>query len=372
MAALLYSLLPYHFYRGQDHLCLASYFLIPPMVVVVLRIYLDRDAPREGERGPVRWWNRRAPTGPWAVPVCLFMGCGGIYYAFFSCYLLLVAGVAAGLRRRRLGPLVGAGLLIGVVIAAVLANLAPKLLYDLRHGPNPTAVSRSPLESEFYGLRIAQLLAPIEGHRLPWLARLRATLGENLPTLLHKDEAYHPAPGAVASVGFLLLLGRFLARRSSAWPKALDGLALLNLAALLLAVTGGLGTVFNLLVSPMIRCYNRMSIFIACFALFALALLWEELRTRLPAFRHRLAGQVALGLVLVGGILDQTSPAFVPPYARLREAFASDADFVGGIEAALPGTPWFTSFRPPSSRRPTMISSALICTRSGCAGASGP
>ena len=245
--------------------------------------------------------------------------------------------MAAGLRRRRLGPLVGAGLLIGVVVAAVLANLAPKLLYDLRHGPNPAAVPRDPIESEIYGLRIAQLLAPIEGHRLPGLARLRAALGEKLPTLLHKDEAYHPALGAVASVGFLLLLGRFLARRSSAWPKALDGLALLNLAALLLAVTGGLGTVFNLLVSPMIRCYNRMSIFIACFALFALALLWEGLRTRLPAFRHRLAGQVALGLVLVAGILDQTRPAFVPPYAWLREAFASDADFVGGIEAALPG-----------------------------------
>ena len=41
----------------------------------------------------------------------------------------------------------------------------------------------------------------------------------------------------------------------------------------------------------MIRCYGRMSIFIGCFALFALALLWEELRTRLPASCHRLAGQ---------------------------------------------------------------------------------
>ena len=55
-------------------------------------------------------------------------------------------------------------------------------------------------------------------------------------------------------------------------PGPVDGLVTLNLAALLLATTGGLGAVFGFAVSPLIRCYNRMSIFIAFFALAAVAL----------------------------------------------------------------------------------------------------
>jgi phosphoglycerol transferase len=336
VTALLFAFLPYHFYRGQGHLFLASYFLIPPMVVVLLRIAVGPDAvkPREGSPGALRWCVLGCVT-PGTLAVCLLMGCGGVYYAFFSCYLLLVAGLAAGLQRRRVAPLAGAGVLIAVIVAAVLANLAPHLIYDTWHGPNPKAVHRSPIESEIYGLRLAQLLAPLPGHRLGVLARLRQTLGTNLPSL-SQDEGVFPTLGVAASVGFVLLLGRLLVPRRAAGARLLDGLALLNVAAVLLAVTGGVGTVFNLLISPMIRCYNRMSIFIACFALFALALLWERLRARLTRPSHQLAFRAALGLVLIGGILDQTSSSFVLPYARYGQAFARDAEFVRQVESSLP------------------------------------
>src|SRR5207237_2436727 len=36
--SLLYSFLPYHFQRGQPHLFLSGYYLIPPMVMVILWI----------------------------------------------------------------------------------------------------------------------------------------------------------------------------------------------------------------------------------------------------------------------------------------------------------------------------------------------
>jgi phosphoglycerol transferase len=104
----------------------------------------------------------------------------------------------------------------------------------------------------------------------------------------------------------------------------------------LLSVAGGFGCVFSFLVDPTIRGYDRISIFIACFALFALALLADRFRARLTRPRHRLEYHVALGLVLAAGMLDQVSPAFVPSYGHLKRIFTADAEFVGRIEAALP------------------------------------
>lgn len=328
VAALLMAFLPYHFFRGQSHLFLASYFLVPPTVGVLLRVYLGDDfpTPTVGRSGP--WWDGL---------ICLLVSCGGIYYAFFSCYFLMVAGLGAGLGRRRPGVFRRVGLLVLIIGVGVAANLLPKLSYDRGHGANTSAVVRDAGESEVYGLRLIQLLAPLAGHRLAPLAALRATLDRALPQI-NESEACYAALGVVGSLGFVLLLLRPLLRRrpTGRRPDPLEALTVLNLAALLLAVVGGFGTIFNALVRPEIRCYNRISVFIGCFALTALAFLASDLMARLRRPRARLAAGVALGGVLILGVLDQTIPSFVPDYDHLARAFASDAEFVGRIEAALP------------------------------------
>jgi phosphoglycerol transferase len=63
----------------------------------------------------------------------------------------------------------------------------------------------------------------------------------------------------------------------------------------------------------------------------------EQLRARWATSSARaLAFHGALALLLVLGVLDQTSPAFVPAYDGLREQFASEAAFVGAIERSVP------------------------------------
>src|SRR5207253_10523670 len=100
---------------------------------------------------------------------------------------------------------------------------------------------------------------------------------------------------------------------------------------------GGFSSLFALLISPQIRGYNRISTYIAFFAMFAMALLWDRVWRR--ALRTRLqqaAFQAGLGAVLVLGILDQTTKWFVPDYGTLKFAFRSDAAFVQAIEASVP------------------------------------
>jgi phosphoglycerol transferase len=316
LAALLFTFLPYHFLRGESHLFLSAYYLVPPLALVALRLH----------NGPLR--GRRLLG---AALVCLLVSCAGVYYAFFGCYFLLVAGAAASLRRRRAAPLATAAALAGLVALGVAANLAPTIAHQLRHGPNPEAVQRCALQAEVYGLRLGQLLLPVRDHRLAPLARCKARFDQ--ATGAAGNESSTACLGLVGSVGFLYLLGRILARRATGPPRPecdlLDGLALLNLAGVLLATAGGLGTVFSFAVHPAIRCYNRICVYLAFFALSAVALLLARARSRL------LAGGLSAALLL-GGVLDQTTDRMVPDYEGLRRQYHHDRDFFARVEAALP------------------------------------
>src|SRR5205085_11573256 len=91
---------------------------------------------------------------------------------------------------------------------------------------------------------------------------------------IHVNESRDSVLGLIGVAGFVILLMRLLLARSGA--SLLDGLAVLNVAALVLGASGGLGGLFNFLVFPQIRCYNRVCIFIAFWSLLAVGLLIDR------------------------------------------------------------------------------------------------
>ena len=105
------------------------------------------------------------------------------------------------------------------------------------------------------------------------------------------------------------------------------------MAVLILGLNGGLGEMIASLTSEKIRAYNRLSIFIMFFALFALALLLDRLMKRR---RRGLAYWLGLGVVVGLGLLDQIPLVITPQPAVEKAAFASDREFVRQIESSLP------------------------------------
>jgi len=85
-----------------------------------------------------------------------------------------------------------------------------------------------------------------------------------------------------------------------------------------------------------LRAWNRLSIFIGFFALLAVALILPTLAERARVPRQRLALGGVLTATLILGALDQTSPAYVPPYETIRQEYASDGRFVDELERRLP------------------------------------
>ena len=120
------------------------------------------DRPADVGRNPfLRRWEAAG-----AALLCVLTGLAGVYYAFFSCFLLLAAGAAAAFRERCWTTLAAAVLPALLIAASVAAALAPSLLHTARYGPNLETGRRSAAEADSYGLSVSALLLPVVQHRI--------------------------------------------------------------------------------------------------------------------------------------------------------------------------------------------------------------
>jgi phosphoglycerol transferase len=106
----------------------------------------------------------------------------------------------------------------------------------------------------------------------------------------------------------------------------------------LLGTTGGVSALIAYAVTPQLRAWSRLSVFIAFFSLAAIGLLLDAGRERLRRRTTRAAGPAVaavLAAVVVIGALDQTGASSVPPYSTIAEGYRSDAAFVEAIERSM-------------------------------------
>ena len=376
VGGLLYSFLPYHYQRWENHYFLAAYWMVPLALLPVFAIC----------RGRFPFFHRK-PDGSYEprvrsahsagfVILGVAVASAGAYYAFFACALTAFAGLYSWAVFRTWRALAAAAGIIAVIVVVGVLHHLPSLIYQWKYASNPIT-TRQPEEADSYGLKIAHLVLPIPDHNLSVLANLRvrylvpdrAAEGENSGSL-----------GIVGLSGFVGLLILLLLPYRRGWPYG--PLAALTLFAVLLGTIGGLGSVFNLVVMSQIRAYNRISVFIAFFCILAglwtldryllsrrwpvplhyviyplspplwfLLVLLRKMgpswRDRADRFKHSLSTRTASGTlfawagILLIGFLDQT------PYAWFKSGitktinshagrFLADEQFFAEIEGTMP------------------------------------
>jgi hypothetical protein len=329
VCATLFALLPYHFYRAESQVLLSAYYSVPLGALLFLRLWQE----------PGLLTRRRALL---TVAMCVVIGSAGLYYAVFALVLLLCGSVVAAFARRGRRTVIS-GLLCSLAIVAMLAiNLAPSLSYQAAHGKN-TAIARTPLQSDQFGLRLSNLLLPVQQDRLPFLSDVNQQYTEATST--GYCEQCFESLGTVGSIGFLSLCllalvsivgvaGAFAVR--AAYRAAALGVAL----SFALATIGGVSSLLAFFVTSDIRGWNRMSLFIAFFSLLTVALLLDAGARRLARRRPDTAGRILVGALLAGvlvlGAVDETSSYFVPNYEKDAREWRSDATFVRQIETRMP------------------------------------
>lgn len=317
LVSVLYAVLPYHFRRSIGHLFLSAYYMVPPAIYLAWKI---------GTGATLFDRRSRVLTGI----VAIILGSSGVYYPFFGSIFFLAGGITGAVYRRALAPLGRAAALIGIVVATIALNFSPAIIDDLQGGKIEVG-ERKAFEAEMYGLKIAQLLLPITGHRISDLARIKLQYNAG-PLITENDIA---TLGLVGSIGFLYLLFRLLFRKPAAGggaePIPLDHFSILNAVAVLVGTIGGIGVIFNLLVSPQIRSYNRLSVFIAFLSLYAFGWLFDRWTARRTI---RFAG-IAAAVLIVLGALDQSTRNF--SYLDGDASTHAFRRYVRAVESSLPG-----------------------------------
>lgn len=318
--AALYAFLPYAFYRNVIHLSLV-YWLAPPSATLAAALLGGRPLSRR--------------TVAFLAAGCFLSGFTYAYTAFFVVFVLALAFcMAAAVRRDAMRPLLLALLL---AVSGTALNLTPTVLaWRSEPGTRVTATSyKAPNHADIYGLRIRDLMTPVDAHPAPPMRHFaRLVQSANYP---NSNENGSVRLGLTGALGFLLLLGVSLAGAiappaQGSLRRELQPLAAISLGCVLLATVGGFGSIFNLLAFPDVRCYNRVAVFIAFFALAAAGLAFE----RATAGLSRPVRVATLVLLLTAGIADQRVDGLRNLVASNREAYETLKETAARAESALP------------------------------------
>lgn len=318
VSSILYTFLPYRLLRSTKHLYLSNYCFIPILVYICILIYTKPS--QKISKHDLIFFALMVPC----LALC------GIYYAFISCFLIFLILAISYLKNRKISRL-GVGCGIGILLCVLIAMI-PTLWNIHNQGPIPVPITRSPVESEWFGLKIARLFIPITTHGIGILQ----TLFQDYVLLTYPGAADEPSEylGIVGIIGFLFALA--LLFKSPIQNKRLEIISRINLATILLSTVGGFGTLFAVLISPQIRGYSRFSVVVAFCAIATFAVLITTIWQR--------AGKspVLIGIILALCCLSLYDQTITGEESRLpdpkllktcEENFYSDRDFVKRIES---------------------------------------
>jgi phosphoglycerol transferase len=325
-ACLIYTFAPFHFLKA-GHIFYTWYFVVPIFFYAAFKIFYFQ---KSTENKQIYY------KGIILLAVILFISSSfGVYYALFGTIVIGIGGIAGALSHKSYNNFTLSLAAIAIITFGVIANVSPNLINNSIEGKNPEAVSRSMYGAEIYGFKIVQLLLPRQDHRFEPLSKKAGFYNSSTPLV---NENVASSLGIVGSLGLVILAG-VLAQSLSG--KVIDSrlglLALIGIILILFGTIGGLGSVFSMLATPLIRGWNRISIFIsyAAIAAFFIALqIFIEQRHRF--WKIKFVTPVIAFALIIFSIYDQTTWACKSCNLALQTSFKIEKGFIDDLENLLP------------------------------------
>jgi phosphoglycerol transferase len=319
----LYALMPYALYRNTAHISL-TYIFIPIIAAFSIDVLANnRYATKD------RTYVQRIPTAPLMI-AGLCIGFDYIYSAFFSCFFLGVAGLFGAISGKSWNPITKITPLLVILIAGATINFLPSLLNWQEMGVPPNMGYKSPAEAEVYGLKIRHVVSPLS---------INIFSGTSFPL---ENENQFSKLGIVGAIGFIaaIIFGLLGGTRRYGGHKWSAGV--LTIAGILLATVGGFGAIFNTLVSPDIRAYNRIIVFLGFFSFFIVATQLDHINSTLKGFFNiqerpyiaHASFAALLAFTLLLGLIDQGKAAhpLIEQYKTYDAQMRDEKNFVQQIE----------------------------------------
>jgi phosphoglycerol transferase len=324
--AFLYAFLPFPFFR-VGHVFYLSTFVAPVFFSIAVVLFMMRNESFLSH--PLR--NRFL----FLLVILIALAGVGAYFSLFGVILFSTTALMVGLKTSKfwkMAPLMCAAsaLCIGVII-----NITPNVFYQFSNGENNEVANRSPVEAEVYGLKAIQLVLPRLGHRIMAWNNIAKHYSDLAPLV---NENHTASLGVVGSLGLLfiggIIIGSLAGRK---YNDTILVIACITLVLFLFGTIGGLGSMFALAISPLIRGWNRLSVFIGFGSIAVFFIILQAFVTRVASKPWQRLAIIACAALVGGlGLLDQTASADTERNELTRKEFLLDKSFIEGIEQSVP------------------------------------
>lgn len=296
----LFSLAPFHFSRYIGHINVGNYFTIPLGIYLCLYVIGYFKTKEENQSSAENTISKKS------LIICtVLVGLGYIYNVFFICIAMCVAYMYAFIRSENKKNEIKKLWILGAILVLFILGISPKLVFSMLYGTNTVASIRNPTNQEIYGLKIIQLFVPPANSRIPFLRNIAAGYNNSGAPLINENRS--SSLGIIASIGFILLIICFfyffiLKKEKKDSTLVFEFSAISTIVLILFCTIGGVGAIFNFLVSPQFRSQNRVSIFIACFSFLPVAYFLNFIFKKKNIF-----GYLLCVIIFAVGLYDQVS-----------------------------------------------------------------
>jgi phosphoglycerol transferase len=340
LGGVLYSLLPYHFYRGENHLFLSVYTIVPFACVLILwiingEICFNKIKPTSDKfyKNIFSVFNYKINI---SIIIAIFIGMDLSYYIFFSCLGISFAIIWNFLQERNFRKTFSSAVILLTVIISTLVNLIPYIITIFNGIESGIAGTRDSHGVEFFSLKISQLVLPVPNHRIHFFFRIRRYYDDKI--LNNPNENYMSSLGLLISAGLIIsfLIGMMRFRNTGKNRPVEAGIqhsAVLNVFMVILGITGGISSLIAFII-PSIRCYNRLSIYIAFYSLYIVVYYLNYFLLKLKT--RNISKMVIIAVIGILSALDMVSASNAVKGREREEQYYTHKEFVKKIEDVTP------------------------------------
>jgi len=335
IGGVLYSLLPYHFTRGTGHLFLSTYFIIPFACVIILWLMNGEIIFNKPDLNIKKIYKKILSIFPiktiFAIIFTILIGMDNIYYAIFALLGITFSILWNQLNNFNINRLLFSLIILAILILTLMINLIPFIFSIFSGIDSGLEGSREIRDVEFYSLKFSQLVLPNRSHRIPLLAEIR-NYYDNIISISNNENS-NSTLGMFISIGLIMSL--FIAMRYKVKNNInyyIKNSAILNVFMIILGSVGGISSIISFFISSL-RCYNRLSIYIAFYSLFIVIYFIEYLLQKCKITNY--IKYIIILFIGILAILDITVPSN-KDNTNTKVKYYSDKSFVKKIEDITP------------------------------------
>lgn len=311
IGALSFAFLPFIFQR-MAHYYLAAIYFIPLTIILCIWLYEDDNIFKLNKNF---FKNKRNIFS--ILFIILIANNGSSYYQFLSCLFICIVILYKFLNHKKLNKILSNIIALILLILFYGINFLPLFIYKLKNSFINIDLPKHFSSAEMYGTKISHLLLNTKLFHKYYSQSI--LVNENSTAYL----------GIIGIIGFIILI-LFLFIDSNKYDSKISLLSKLNIGALLFTTIGGFSSLFAFFITPMLRSYNRISVYIAFISILSFCLIIDKY-----FIKKNLIFYISFVILLFFSLYDQI-PNIDFNNKEKSKLFVMDKEFIENIEMSVP------------------------------------